>query len=77
LLGGLTTLDGDFAGVLAAYNGALSPPNLRTISPKTLVALLEKTDVHVPDVETLELIPEPDGSLTEDLGPPERFLERR
>jgi hypothetical protein len=51
---------------LATRKGPLSLPSLKRISPKTLTALIEKQDVEIPLVETLELIPEPDGSLTED-----------
>jgi hypothetical protein len=50
---------------------------LKRISPRTLLALIEKEDVFVPLVESLELIPEPDGSPTDDIVLPERFLERQ
>ena len=51
---------------LATRKGPLSLPNLKKISPKTLSALIEKEDVEIPLIETLELIQEPDGSVTED-----------
>jgi hypothetical protein len=49
---------------------------LKKISPKTLTALLEKQDVEIPLIETLELIPEPDGSATDDFVIP-KWLEER
>jgi hypothetical protein len=61
------------AQAFAARKGPLSLPNLKKISPKTLKALLEKEDVDIPLIETLELIPEPDGSVTEDFIVPERY----
>ena len=54
----------------------LSLPNFKKISPKTLTALIEKEDVEIPLIETLELIQEPDGSLTEDFVIP-KGLETR
>jgi len=64
------------AKALATRKGPLSLPNLKKISPKTLSALLEKDDIDIPLIETLELIPEPDGSPTEDFVIPERFQKR-
>jgi hypothetical protein len=52
-------------------------PNLRRISPKTLSALLEAEDVHMPLIETLELITEPDGSPNDDFVIPNDYLERQ
>jgi hypothetical protein len=52
-------------------------PALKKVSPKTLSALVEKKDVDIPLVETLELIPEPDGSTTEDFVIPEWLEERQ
>jgi hypothetical protein len=49
---------------------------LKKISPKTLTALLKKEDVQIPLIETLELIQEPDGSVTEDFIAPEWLSER-
>ena len=54
------------AQALAKRKGRLALPNLEKISPKTLTALLKKKDVQLPLIETLKLIPEPDGSPTED-----------
>lgn len=56
--------------------GPLSLPNLKKISPKTLSALIDKEDVEIPLIETLELIQEPDGSVTEDFIIP-KWLEER
>jgi hypothetical protein len=64
------------AKALATRKGPLSLPNLKKISPKTLSALLEKEDIEIPLIESLELIPEPDGSPTEDFVIPERFQGR-
>ncbi len=60
---------------LAKRKGQLSLPNLKKLSPKTLTALIEKEDVEIPLLETLELIQEPDGSPTEDFVIPEGFQE--
>jgi hypothetical protein len=67
----------EIAGILASIKGPLSLPSLRKISPKALMALVEKEDVAIPLLETLELIAEPDGSLTEDFVVPEGFEERQ
>jgi hypothetical protein len=63
----------DVARELAKRKGRLSLPNLKKLSPKTMSALLEKRDVEIPLVETLELIPEPDGSPNDDFVIPEGF----
>jgi hypothetical protein len=65
------------AEALATRQGKLTFPNLQKISPKTLTALLTKNDVEIPLVETLEVIPEPDGSLTEDFLVPDWLEERQ
>ena len=69
-LGFLTALDSpdsvDIAKALATRKGRLALPNLKKISPKTLTALIAKQDVEIPLTETLEFIPEPDGSPTDD-----------
>lgn len=64
------------AQVLATRKGPLSLPNLKKISPMTLTALIQKEDVEIPLIETLELIQEPDGSVTEDFEIP-KWLEER
>jgi hypothetical protein len=64
------------AQALATRKGPLALPNLKKISPKTLTALIEKRDVQIPPIETLDLIPEPDGSVTEDFVIP-KWLESR
>ncbi|MFM8986566.1 MAG: hypothetical protein ACKONH_11025 [Planctomycetia bacterium] len=65
------------AQALATRNGPLNLPSLKKISPKTLAALIQKADVQIPPLETLELIPEPDGSPTEDFVIPEGFQLRQ
>ena len=64
------------AQALATRKGPLKLPNLKKIPPKTLSALIEKKDVEIPLIETLELIQEPDGSVTEDFIIPEGFKQR-
>jgi hypothetical protein len=61
------------AAALAKRKGPLSLPNLKKISPQTLSALIEKEDVGIPLVETLDIIAEPDGSPTDDFVIPEGF----
>jgi hypothetical protein len=55
------------AQALAAKKGKLAFPNLRRLSPKALEALLEKTDVELPPVASLEFIAERDGSTNDDV----------
>jgi hypothetical protein len=64
------------AKALATKKGPLALPNLKKISPKTLSALIEKEDIDIPLIESLELIPEPDGSPTEDFVIPEAFQKK-
>ena len=64
------------ARALSNRRGPLSIPNLKKISPKALSALVKKEDVEIPLIEKLELIPEPDGSPTEDFVIPEGFIAR-
>ncbi len=66
----------EIARILATVEGQLSLPNLKQISPKTLSALIEKRNVEIPLIETLELIHEPDGTITDDFVIPE-WLQRR
>jgi hypothetical protein len=77
----VTTLDSPdsvaIAKALATHKGPLSLPNLKKLSPKTLSALIEKEDIDIPLIETLELIPEPDGSPTKDFVIPEGFQQRQ
>ena len=79
-LSAVTALDSPdavaIAKALATRKGPLSLPNLEKISPKTLSALVEKEDIEIPPIEKLELIPEPDGSPTEDFVIPEGFQKR-
>jgi len=65
------------ARALATRTGSLVLPALKKISPKTLSALIEKQDVDIPLLESLELIPEPDGSTTDDFIIPEWLEERQ
>lgn len=80
-LDAITAIDGrdavEIARILATVPGMLVLPNLKKISPKALVVLLEKEDVSLPLIETLELIPEPDGSPNDDVGIPQKFLDRQ
>ena len=55
------------ARALAAKKGKLAFPSLRRLSPKALEALLEKTDVELPPVASLEFIAERDGSTNDDV----------
>jgi hypothetical protein len=50
------------AEALASRKGRLRLFNLKQISPKALSALRRKEGVEIPAIETLELIPEPDGA---------------
>jgi hypothetical protein len=79
-LSAVTALDSPdavaIAKALATRKDPLSLPNLKKISPKTLSALIEKEDIDIPPIETLELIPEPDGSVTDDFVIPEGFRTR-
>ncbi len=65
----------EIAKALAAREGPLLLPKLKRISPKTLTTLLRKADVKIPPLETLELIPEPDGGPTDDFVIPEGYEE--
>ena len=67
----------EIAAALATRKGPLSLPNLKKISPKTLTALIEKEDVKIPLIETLELIQEPDGSPPDDFVIPKEFQTRQ
>jgi hypothetical protein len=65
------------AQALATRKGPLRLPKLKKLSPKTLTALIQKEDVEIPLIETLELIPEPDGSATDDFVIPDGFQQRQ
>jgi hypothetical protein len=65
------------AQALATRQGPLSLPNLKKISAKTLSALIKKEDVEIPLIETLELIPEPDGSPNDDFVIPKWLKEQQ
>jgi beta-lactamase regulating signal transducer with metallopeptidase domain len=78
---GLTALDTPDAEQVARYlagcEGKLMLPLLEKISPKALNALLAKQDIVLPPIDSLELIPEPDGSPTVKVVIPEGFEERQ
>ena len=80
-LSGLTTLDAGIAKALAEFKGSwLRLNGLTTLDAdlaKTLAALIEKEDVEIPLIETLELIQEPDGSPMEDFIIPKGFETRQ
>jgi hypothetical protein len=80
-LPGITALDAAdsvaVAKALASFKRPLALPNLVKISPRALLTLLEKEDVLMPLLENLELIPEPDGSGTDDFVIPEGLEERQ
>jgi hypothetical protein len=65
-LAGVTDLDSPdaiaIARALAGSKGTLRLPDLKRISRKTLRVLVEKPDVEIPPIKTLDWIPEPDGS---------------
>jgi hypothetical protein len=67
----------EIAAALAKREGPLLLRSLTKISPKTLTSLIEKEDVEIPLIETLELIQEPDGSPTEDFVIPKGFQARQ
>lgn len=81
VLPGITALDTrdavEIAKALASVESPLSIPNLKRLSPKTLSALIEKQDIDIPRIDTLDMIPEPDGSATDDVVIPEEFLQRQ
>lgn len=65
------------ARALARHEGVLSINNLKRVSANALMALLEKQDVVIPLIDTIELIPEPDGGPNEDFIIPEGFRARQ
>jgi hypothetical protein len=67
----------EIANALAASTGSLSIPNLTRVSPRTLTALIGKGNIELPPVDVIELIPEPDGSFTDDFVVPENFPTRK
>lgn len=69
---GLETRDAvAVAAALARKQGRLVLPQLKRISPRTLAALMEKKDVGIPPLESLEIIPEPDGGSADDFVVPD------
>jgi len=63
----------EIARILATSKAPLALPHLKRISSRTLSALLEREDISIPRIESLQLIPEPDGSPTDDFVIPRRF----
>jgi hypothetical protein len=61
-LGGLRTIDAETARLLATGTGPLALPDLQAIAPRALAALLEKEQVELPPRDSLQLLPDPDGS---------------
>lgn len=61
-LGGLRTIDAEAARLLANGTGPLALPDLHAIAPRALAALLEKEQVELPPRDSLQLLPDPDGS---------------
>jgi hypothetical protein len=66
----------EIANTLAASTGSLSIPNLKRVSPKSLTALIEKGNIELPPIESIELIQEPDGGPTDDFVIPGDFPGR-
>jgi hypothetical protein len=77
-LPGITSLESpdsiEIARALARKPGGLQLPSLRRLSPRTLSALIEKRDVRIPPLDSLEMIHNPDGSR-EDFLVPENFQQ--
>jgi hypothetical protein len=75
-LPGVTSFDTpdavEIARILATAQAPLALANLKRISLRTLSALLEREGISIPRIETLELIPEPDGSPNDDFVIPDR-----
>jgi hypothetical protein len=67
----------EVAAVLARFPGPLALPGLKSISANALSALIRKEDVEIPLLETLEIMPEPDGVPSEDIVVPPGFAERQ
>lgn len=66
----------EIATILADSQGSLAIPNIKRISPRTLTALIRNGNVELPPIEFMELIPEPDGNITDQLVVPEDFPGR-
>ena len=60
-LGGLRTIRTEPARLLAGCPGPLTLPDLHSLAPRALEALLTKSDVEIPPRETLTLTPDPAG----------------
>jgi hypothetical protein len=74
----LHTLDSvAVAAALAAREGPLTLPWLKKSSLQALAALARKEDVEIPPLDSLELIPAPDGGPHDDVVIPDAFRERQ
>jgi hypothetical protein len=67
----------EIAEILSRRQGPLRLPRLKRVSPRTLSALLDAHDVEVPLVQSLDLIPEPDGGPNDDFVVPKSVEERQ
>ena len=67
------------AEILARVNAPVLLPNLKRLSRKTFETLLKKEDLLIAEPDTLEFIPEPDGSGSagDDVVIPHHFEERQ
>ena len=69
----VTALEGPdapaIAATLAEGAGRLSLPALERITPRALSALLRKADVEIPDVASLNLVPDPGGGADDFVDP--------
>jgi hypothetical protein len=69
----VTALEGPdapaIAATLAEGAGGLSLPFLERITPRALSALLRKADVEIPDVASLNLVPDPGGGADDFVDP--------
>jgi hypothetical protein len=65
MLPNVTAIEGPdavaIAAALATTKGELALPNLKRISPRALTALLKKQRAQIPEIESIELVPEPGG----------------
>ncbi|MFN9368023.1 MAG: hypothetical protein ACK6CT_04520 [Planctomycetia bacterium] len=67
----------EVASVRAPVRGTLALPGLKSISANAVSALIRKEDIDIPLLESLQIVPEPDGSPSEDIVVPAGFAERQ
>ncbi|MCE9630256.1 MAG: hypothetical protein K8S94_05995 [Planctomycetia bacterium] len=70
VLEGVTAIDAATARGLAAHRGGVCLPALSRISAAALEILRERTDIEMPTVEDLNLVPEPAGGSDDVADPP-------